>query len=68
MKIHKDGLPNENAGKEYEINSSKVDKESSIRVYAQFIRRYIKSSQVQLKYIKYKGVIFCVKFNHRLRA
>lgn len=54
MKIHKDGLPNENAGKEYEINSSKVDKESSIRVYAQFIRRYIKSSQVQLKYIKYK--------------
>ena len=54
MKIHKDGLPNENAGKEYEINSSNVDKESSIRVYAQFIRRYIKSSQVQLKYIKYK--------------
>ncbi|CEQ32175.1 Uncharacterised protein [[Clostridium] sordellii] len=54
MKIHKGGLPNENAGKEYEINSSKVDKESSIRVYAQFIRRYIKSSQVQLKYIKYK--------------
>lgn len=54
MKIHKDGLANENAGKEYEINSSNVDKESSIRVYAQFIRRYIKSSQVQLKYIKYK--------------
>lgn len=54
IKIHKDGLPNENAGKEYEINSSNVDKESSIRVYAQFIRRYIKSSQVQLKYIKYK--------------
>ena len=54
MKIHKDGLPNENAGKEYEINSSNVDKESSIRVYAQFIRRYIKSSQIQLKYIKYK--------------
>lgn len=54
MKIHKCGLPNENAGKEYEINSLNVDKESSIRVYAQFIRRYIKSSQVQLKYIKYK--------------
>ncbi|MEG2246761.1 MAG: hypothetical protein RSC84_04865 [Peptostreptococcaceae bacterium] len=54
MNIHKNGVASLDAGKEYGISLSEREMLSTIRVYSQFARRYIKSTQVQLKYMKYK--------------
>lgn len=54
MNIHKNGIASLDAGKEYGISLSERERISTIRVYSQFVRRYVKSTQVQLKYMKYK--------------